>query len=117
MVAGHATLAPMDLEQYEALEAKGSHLEQGLRESPIPVTVQRVGSMMTLFFGERPLENLDDVSGCNMELFARYHRAMLDRGVYLPPSQYEAFFVSMAHSEADLDKVIAAHDEAMREIA
>jgi len=118
MRAGYETLAPLGEEAYAELEEKGAYLEQGLKESAVPVTIQRVGSMMTVFFTERPeLVSLDDVSGCDMDRFARWHRAMLERGVYLPPSQYEAFFVSLAHTKEDLDRVIAAHDESTREIA
>jgi glutamate-1-semialdehyde 2,1-aminomutase len=118
MRAGYLTLSPLGREAYEELENMGAYLEQGLRESAVPVTIQRVGSMMTVFFtDQKQLTGLDDVSACDMDRFARWHRAMLDRGIYLPPSQYEAFFVSLAHTKEDLDKIIAAHDEATREIA
>ena len=70
-------------------------------------------SMMTVFFGDGPIRSLADVQRCDTDRFARWHAAMLDRGVYLPPSQFEAFFVSLAHSQADLDAVIAAHREAL----
>jgi glutamate-1-semialdehyde 2,1-aminomutase len=93
------------------LEAKGARLEAGLRAVDLPLHVQRVGSMMTVFFGAGPLATLADVARCDTQRFARRHRGMLERGVYLPPSQYEAFFVSLAHSDADLDAVLAAHRE------
>jgi len=118
MVAGHRTLAPLDGSHYDELERKGARLAEGLaRESKVPVTVQRVGSMMTVFFTDRPVRNLDDASACDTGRFARWHRAMLDRGVWLPPSQFEAFFVSLAHTDDDLDRVIAAHADAMRTLA
>ena len=82
-----------------------------------PVRVQRVGSMMTLFFTRDPVVDLASAQRCDLERFARWHRAMLARGVYLPPSQFEAFFVSLAHTEDDVDFVVRAHREAVREIA
>ncbi|HEX5137305.1 MAG TPA: glutamate-1-semialdehyde 2,1-aminomutase [Planctomycetota bacterium] len=114
MEAGLATIGPLDEKAYEALEEKGRYLGEGLRHPS--VTVQRVGSMMTVFFTTTPVRNLADAEACDTKRFARWHRAMLKRGVYLPPSQFEAFFVSLAHERADLDKVIAAHREALKEI-
>jgi glutamate-1-semialdehyde 2,1-aminomutase len=114
MAAGLATIGPLDEKAYAALEEKGKYLADGLKHAS--VTVQRVGSMMTVFFTDRPVRNLADAEKCDTKRFARWHRAMLKRGVYLPPSQFEAFFVSLAHERADLDKVIAAHREALAEI-
>jgi len=111
MAAGRATLEPLGNAAYDALEAKGARLEEGLRSVDLPLHVQRVGSMMTVFFGEGPLANLEDVARCDTRRFAHWHRGMLEHGVYLPPSQYEAFFVSLAHTDQDLDAVIAAHRE------
>jgi len=110
MAAGYYTLAPLTRADYATLEEKGRYLEEGLRGDG--VTVQRVGSMMTVFFTERPVRNLADAETCDTRRFARWHRAMLERGVYLPPSQFEAFFVSLAHTREDLDRVIAAHRDA-----
>jgi glutamate-1-semialdehyde 2,1-aminomutase len=114
MAAGLATIGPLDEKSYEALEEKGKYLAERLKHAS--VTVQRVGSMMTVFFTTNPVRNLADAEKCDTKRFARWHRAMLKRGVYLPPSQFEAFFVSLAHERADLDKVIAAHREALAEI-
>ncbi|MHC4547430.1 MAG: glutamate-1-semialdehyde 2,1-aminomutase [Planctomycetota bacterium] len=111
MAAGYHTLAPLGEEHYAALEEKGAYLEQGLRHEGL--TVQRVGSMMTVFFTRRPVTNLADAQACDTVRFARWHRAMLEQGVYLPPSQFEAFFVSLAHTREDLDTVIAAHRAAL----
>jgi glutamate-1-semialdehyde 2,1-aminomutase len=110
MAAGFETLAPLGPEHYAALEEKGRYLENGLARDGL--TVQRVGSMMTVFWREGPVLDLADAQACDTERFARWHRAMLERGVYLPPSQFEAFFVSLAHTREDLDRVIAAHGEA-----
>ena len=105
----------IDDASYEELENKGARLAAGL-EAP-GLTVQRVGSMMTVFFTDRPVRDLEDVKTCDMDRFAKWHGAMLDRGVYLPPSQFEAFFVSLAHTDDDLDQVIAAHRDALAAIA
>jgi len=115
MTAGWHTLEPLGPDAYEELERKGARLAEGLRAPGL--TVQRVGSMMTVFFTEKPVRNLADAQACDVDRFAEWHRAMLDRGVYLPPSQFEAFFVSLAHTEADLDAVVAAHGDALRAIA
>ncbi len=114
MAAGLATLGPVDDEAYAALESKGGHLEAMLGGAG--GLIQRVGSMMTLFFGDGPVTDLESARRCDTARFARWHRAMLDRGVYLPPSQFEAFFVSLAHTPADLEAVGAAHRAALREI-
>jgi glutamate-1-semialdehyde 2,1-aminomutase len=111
MAAGYETLAPLGPEHYAALEEKGRYLADGLARDGL--TVQRVGSMMTVFHRDRPVRSLADARACDTERFARWHRAMLERGVYLPPSQFEAFFVSLAHTREDLDRVIAAHGEAV----
>jgi len=114
MAAGYATVAPLDAKAYAELEEKGRHLAAGLEHPSL--TVQRVGSMMTVFFAEKPVRNLADAEACDTRRFARWHRAMLERGVYLPPSQFEAFFVSLAHTTEDLDRVIAAHRDALQAI-
>jgi len=67
--------------------------------------VQRVGSMMTLFFNEKQVENLDSLEGVRTDLYAKFYQGMLEGGVTLPPSQYEAFFVSTAHTADDIDKI------------
>ena len=116
--AGLATLAQLRErtadggDPYEHLEATGAALEAGLREAArsagVPVTVQRVGSMWTVFFTDGPVRSWDDASRCDTAKFGRFHRAMLNRGVYLPPSQFEAAFVSLAHTDEHIDQIIAA---------
>jgi glutamate-1-semialdehyde 2,1-aminomutase len=115
MAGGLATLAPLTSKDYETLEEKGAKLEAGLRHKSL--RVQRVGSMMTVFFRSEPVTNLEDAQGCEPDRFARWHKQMLDRGVYLPPSQFEAFFVSLAHTDEDLDHVINAHEAAKEAMA
>ena len=70
--------------------------------------VQRVGSMMTLFFNEIPVENLDSLDGVRTDLYTTFYQGMLEAGVTLPPSQYEAFFVSTAHSAEDIERIVSA---------
>ena len=69
------------------------------KEAEVAVTVNRVGSMFTLFFGEHPVKNMDDTTACDHDKFAKFFHGMRERGVNLPPSQYEACFVSVAHTE------------------
>ncbi len=87
---------------YEELETTSARLQDGLtevlRSAGVAGTVARVGSMMTLFFSERPVKNYAGAKQCDCERFGRFHRGMLAGGVYLPPSQFEALFVSAAHT-------------------
>jgi glutamate-1-semialdehyde 2,1-aminomutase len=73
--------------------------------------------MMTLFFTDRPVTDYESARTSDTARFARFHRAMLEQGVYLPPSQFEAIFVSTAHGEAEIDRTIAAAHAAMRVVA
>ena len=121
MTAGIATLQILRRPgAYDRLEALGSRLEAGLREAAeqagVPVTVNRVGSMLTGFFTEGPVTNYDDAVTADSASYARFHRAMLDRGVYLAPSQFEAAFVSLAHSDDDIGQTIDAAGESLREV-
>jgi len=100
---------------YEKLEAKGQRLEAGLndviRKHGIRATINRVGSMLTLFFGVDSVTTVDDARRCDRKPFAGFFHGMLKRGVYLPPAPFEAWFVSLAHSNADLDRTIFAFDD------
>jgi glutamate-1-semialdehyde 2,1-aminomutase len=98
---------------YEELERKGQRLEDGLRAAAAgqPVTVQRVGAMATVFFHPGPVRNFDDASACDTERFGAFFRHMLERGVYLPPSQYEAMFLATAHGDGEIDRTVAAAAE------
>ena len=113
--AGCATLEVLKTDPpYEKLERLSARLEAGLHQAAaaagVPHTITRVGSMMTLFFHAGPIENWSAASRCDTAAFARYFWGLLERGSYLPCSQYEALFVSAAHSEADIDATIAAAD-------
>ncbi|MBI4786052.1 MAG: glutamate-1-semialdehyde 2,1-aminomutase [Chloroflexi bacterium] len=112
MAAGIATLdAIADTPNaYAELERRSALLEQGLRDAArqvaIPVSVNRVGSMLTLFFNRGTVADYDSATQSDTDLFARYFRAMLTNRVYLPPSQFEAAFVSLAHSDQDIADTI-----------
>jgi glutamate-1-semialdehyde 2,1-aminomutase len=102
--AGLAVLRRLrDPQVYHELERKAARLERGLRDSG---TVQRVGSMLTLF--DRPVTNYDDARACDTERYAELFRHLLERGIYVAPSQFEAMFVSLAHSDDDIDRTIEA---------
>lgn len=116
--AGCATLRVLrDDPPYERLEQFSARLEAGLRAAAVEAGVahqlNRVGSMLTLFFAAEPIVDWDSASRCDTGRFARWFWAMLDRGIYLPPSQYEALFVSAAHTAADVDATIAAARDAL----
>ncbi|MGI9457408.1 MAG: glutamate-1-semialdehyde 2,1-aminomutase [Aeoliella sp.] len=111
--AGVATLRTLcDDSPYEKLETLTARLELGLRQAAasagVPHQIARVGSMMTLFFSSEPVTNWEQASRCNTKKFAKFFWGMMDRGVYLPCSQYEALFVSAAHTDEDIDRTIAA---------
>jgi glutamate-1-semialdehyde 2,1-aminomutase len=118
MAAGLTTLQLLrDHSPYERLEALSARLAEGLeraaRDAKLPHAVQRAGSMLTLFFHDGPVHNYDDAKASDTRLFARFFWEMLARGVYLPCSQFEAAFISAAHTEADIDQTIAAAREAL----
>jgi len=122
MTAGIATLN--ELKQpgfYETLDETTERLTAGLKraaeQSSIPVTADRVGSMAGLFFTDRPVNNFEDAKTCDLDRFSAYYREMLDRGVYLAPSQFEAAFVSSAHSTEHIDTTIAAAESVFRQIS
>jgi glutamate-1-semialdehyde 2,1-aminomutase len=93
---------------YDRLEELGGLAEAALvgaaKAAGVPACVNRVGSMLTLFLGVQSVDGLDEALRASTERFARYFRGMLAEGVYLPPSQFEALFVSLAHGEADIDQ-------------
>ena len=89
-------------------------LDRAATDAGVPHVVQRVGSMLTLFFHDGPVHNYDDARRSDTRLFARFFWEMLARGVYLPCSQFEAAFVSAAHTEDDIDQTIAAAADAVR---
>ncbi|MEK3879522.1 glutamate-1-semialdehyde 2,1-aminomutase [Paenibacillus sp. FSL M7-0420] len=120
MAAGYSTLALLTPEVYTRLESLGARLEAGLQrnaqETGIPLTINRVGSMVCPFFTEEPVINFETAKTSNLELFKRYFGKMLDQGISVPPSQFEGMFVSAAHSEQDIDDTIAGHYQALKSL-
>jgi glutamate-1-semialdehyde 2,1-aminomutase len=106
-------------EIYPKLDAITRKLAEGVaseaRAAGIPLTLNRVGSMWTWFFTAGPVTNYDDAAKSDAAAFGRFHRAMLNRGVWLPPSQFEAAFMSTAHTDAEIEATIAAAREAFAE--
>ena len=98
---------------YDDLERRGARLEAGLREAAgsEPVCIQRVGAMATLFFNAGPVRNFDEAAASDTERFAAFFRHMLERGVYLPPSQFESLFVATAHGDEEIDRTVQAAAE------
>lgn len=122
MNAGYAALSYIKEhpEVYTQLEEKSSYLANGLNETIKNAgknfQINRIGSMMTIFFTEKPVTDYNSAVKSDTKLYAKYFHEMLKRGIYLPPAQFEALFVSTAHSKEDLDKTIIASSEALKVI-
>ncbi len=118
--AGLATLQKLSHPLYSRLENLGAALERGLRDGAaqhgVPVQVQRVGAMLTVFFAGHPIGSWHDADGCSRQRFAAWHRALLSRGVYWPPSQFEAAFVSAAHTPGDIEQTIEQANHAFEAV-
>ena len=111
--AGIAMLTALrDHPPYQRLEMISQRLETGLAdaasEAQVDFSINRVGSMMTLFFNNQPVTDWQSASQCDTEKFAKYFWGLIEQGVYMPCSQFEALFVSNAHTDADIDKTIEA---------
>jgi glutamate-1-semialdehyde 2,1-aminomutase len=111
VAAGMATLDLLEGEgPYTRLEESSAYLADGIQRAlrGRPGCVQRVGSMLTLFFGPPVVRNYEDAKTCDTMKFGRFFAALIDAGVWIPPSQFEAWFVSLAHTREDLDVTIEA---------
>jgi len=112
--AGLATLRATDQDEFYAqLERQGARLQAGLEkalnETGVSGRIQRVGSMLTVFFNDgSPVRNFDDVKACDHDRYAKFFHGLLDRGVYFPPSGYEACFMSICHDDEIVDRTIEA---------
>ncbi len=119
VTAGMVTLSQLSQSVYDHLERLGQRLEAGFRESMqaarVAGCVQRVGSMITVFFGPSVVRSWDDAAHCDTQRFGRFHQALTQRGVYWPPAQFEAAFISNAHTEADIDNTLEAARAAFAE--
>jgi len=115
--AGLATIDRLDGALYARLEALGARLEAGLVRAAarrgVSACVQRVGSMITLFFTPGPVRSWADAKRCDTKAFAKWHAGMIQRGVHWPPAQFEAAFVSDAHTTDDIDATVAVAEEAL----
>jgi glutamate-1-semialdehyde 2,1-aminomutase len=119
MAAGIATLRELkENPPYDRLDQLSRELEEGLRaaatEAGVAHQINRVGSMWTLFFTGRPVVDLDTAKTSDTARFARFFWGMMDRGVYLPCSQFEAAFASAAHSDMDIEATVEAAREVLR---
>ena len=118
MAAGAATLDLLTPALYEGLERTGARLEAGLRqaadEAGRKVAISRVGSLLTVFFRPTAPRNGAEALASDRDAFARFFGAMLDEGVLLPPSQFEAWFLGAEHTDADIDATVAAAGKAFR---
>jgi glutamate-1-semialdehyde 2,1-aminomutase len=116
--AGLATLRLLDEDAYSRLERTTRHLADGLRQvaSGSGASVAATTGLLTLFFAPEPPRNYDEARACDLEAYATFCRGMLDRGIYLPPSQFEAWFPSLAHTDAHVDQTLSAAREALAEL-
>jgi glutamate-1-semialdehyde 2,1-aminomutase len=107
-----ATLRQLDGEAYKHLTAITERLADGLRAAAAagdrPVQVQSVPGLLTVFFSEHPVRNYADAASSDLEAYGAWCRALLDHGVYPPASQFEAWFPSLAHTDADIELTVAA---------
>ena len=92
-------------------------LEKAAAKTGVPVQIHRLGSMFTVFFSDKPVTDFDSAAASDLEAFKIYFHSMLEQGIYLPPSQFETNFVSVAHSPEDLQKTIDAAEIAFAEVA
>jgi len=117
MTAGLTTLRRLDADAYDRLEQLTDRLASGFSDFAIEHSLFTASTpgLLTVFFGPGPFEDFADVATCDLDRHARFCRGMLDRGVYLPPSQFEAWFVSLAHDEDSIDRTLAATAESLAE--
>ncbi|MFE4072735.1 MULTISPECIES: glutamate-1-semialdehyde 2,1-aminomutase [Peribacillus] len=120
MTAGFETLSQLTPESYDEFTRKGDMLEKGIGAAAdkygVPHTFNRAGSMIGLFFTNEDVVNYDTAKTSDLEFFASYYREMANQGIYLPPSQFEGLFLSTAHSDEDIEKTIAAAEQAFAKL-
>ncbi len=120
VTAGIETLKRLDKDAYDSLEDLGAYLENGIQaiidENNYPLFQHRVGSMFSLFFTSKTVQNLDDVKSCDFPKFNQYFHSLLNQGVYMAPSQYEAGFISLAHNEEEITNVLDKINRSLLEV-
>ena len=119
VAAGLATLARLDEEAYVSLATTTRRLADGLAQAAggLPVQVAFTTGLLTVFFSPEPVLDLEDAAACDLDAHARWCRALLDHGVYPPPSQFEAWFPSLAHTDEHVDRTLDAAAAAFAEVA
>jgi glutamate-1-semialdehyde 2,1-aminomutase len=119
VAAGLATLALLNADAYARLGQLTELLAAGLREAlgDYPATVVSVPGLLTIFFAPSPPTCLTEVQACDLDAHARFCRSLLAQGIYPPPSQFEAWFISLAHSEAQIERTVEAARRAVGELA
>ena len=122
MTAGIETLKVLNRPGiYEELDVRSASLEGGLiaaaAEADIPVTIHRVGSILTLFFIGGPVHDYESARRSDTELFGRFFQQMLAQGIYWPPSQFEAAFVSLVHTDEDIAATVAAVEKTLTSLS
>lgn len=122
MAAGIATLEQLRIPGiYERLDEKSGRLANGLKKiaekTGVPVFINRVGSMLGMFFTTKKVNNFDDAKTSDLNKFTTYYQGMLQRGIYLAPSQFEAFFMSTAHETKDIELTLEAAEEVFKQLA
>ncbi|MDG5470976.1 glutamate-1-semialdehyde 2,1-aminomutase [Jeotgalibacillus sp. ET6] len=121
MTAGYETLSQLTPESYAYFTELGDMLEEGFTalaaEYSIPHTVNRAGSMLGFFFTNEKVTNFDQAKSADLQLFAEFYRHMADNGVFLPPSQFEGWFLSTAHTKEDVEKTLQAVEASFKAIS
>jgi len=117
VAAGLATLHELDAAAYERLTVLTERLAGGFAElaADRPLQVASVPGLVTLFFSAVPVTDFSAAASCDLDTHARFCRALLDRGIYPPPSQFEAWFISLAHDEDAVDRTLAAAADSLAE--
>jgi len=117
VAAGLATLRLLDADAYDHLDRTTERLATGLRDAAraagVALQVEWTTGLLTAFFCERPVTDLDTVKACDLEAYGRFCRSMLGHGIYLPPSQFEAWFPSLAHTTSQLEQTVDAAGRAL----
>lgn len=120
MAAGYETLSALTPESYDEINKKVDRLVEGMTEAAlehnIPLTVNRAGSMVAFFFTNDGVYNYETAKKSDTDLFAKYYRAMIEEGIYLPPSQFEGLFLSTKHTDEDIEATIQAAQKAFASI-
>jgi glutamate-1-semialdehyde 2,1-aminomutase len=122
MIAGYTTLKFLreNPSVYESLEKKTLYLKKGLEKALLnwgkPFVINQLGSMLSIHFSEKPVTDFSSASAANNELFKKFFHAMLRRGIYLPPSPFESWFLNDALSYEDLDKTIESCRKSLVEL-